>query len=165
MVPRSNDWAAVRFRRLAFHSQRLRTPRKRCVWHLIVGVRVQLTNNQPTMINNVTITGRSVHDAQTHVLSGGTIKGTFRIATNDPSRKDKDGNPKVHYFNVECWGKVATNTLQWVGRGKSVVINGSLEYQSWTGKAGQNCSQVVIKATSIELIGQKRPVNDDNDNY
>lgn len=110
------------------------------------------------MINTVTITGRAVYDAKTNVLPGGSIKGTFRIATNDTTRKDKNGNPKVHYFDVECWGKLATNTLQWIGKGKSMVIHGSLEHQSWKTADGAFRSQVVIKATNIELLGSKRPV-------
>jgi single-strand DNA-binding protein len=97
-------------------------------------------------INSVTLVGNLTRDAET--FEGKTKVCKFDLANNDYKKN-------VHYFKVVCFGKTAEICAN-LQKGMKVGVQGSLAYNKWTDKNGQNRSDVSIIARVIQFLDKKK---------
>lgn len=98
--------------------------------------------------NTVSIIGNCTRDAEVKRTQSGNNAVKWGIAWNS-SKKDGDNWVDVpHYFDVECWmtdaqlNNVAPRIVKGAG---CCVVDGHLEYQSWTDENGNKRSKVVVR--------------------
>ena len=106
-------------------------------------------------MNKVQILGTITRDIELRYTQGGSAIANFGIAYND-KWKDQNGETKekAHFFDVSVFGKQAETINQYFNKGSRILIDGSLDFQSWE-KDGQKHSKVGIKMNGFSFIDRK----------
>lgn len=106
-------------------------------------------------MNNVQILGTITREPELKYTQGGIAILSFGIAYNE-KRKQQDGSygDVAHFFDVTAFGKTAENINSYFFKGSRILINGSLDFQSWE-KDGQKRSKVGIKVNSFDFIDKR----------
>jgi single-strand DNA-binding protein len=104
-------------------------------------------------INRVVITGNLTRDPELRSTSGGTSVCSLRIACNT-RRKGASGDweEKPNYFDVTVWGAQGENCARYLAKGRSVAIDGRLEWREYE-KEGHKRQAVDIIADSVQFLG------------
>lgn len=97
-------------------------------------------------MNHVTIVGNATRDPELRFTPGGQAVASFGVAYN---YKPKDGDERVSFFDVTCWGSLAENVAESVAKGTRVLVAGRLEQRSWETDAGEKRNKVEIVADSV----------------
>ncbi len=115
-------------------------------------------------MNKVQILGTITRDIDLKYTQSGSAIANFGIAYND-KWKDQQGNvkEKAHFFDVSVFGKQAETVNQYFNKGSRILIDGSLDFQSWE-KDGQKNSKVSIKMNGFSFIDRKSDDSNQN-NY
>jgi single-strand DNA-binding protein len=109
-------------------------------------------------INRVVLTGNLTRDPETRSLPSGTSVTSLRIASNT-RRKDGDSwVDKPNYFDVTVWGRQGELVQQYCSKGRSIAIDGRLEWREWTDQQGNKRQSVDIVADNVQFLGGR----DDN---
>jgi single-strand DNA-binding protein len=109
-------------------------------------------------VNKVILIGNLGKDPELKHTSGGTAVAKFTLATND-RYKDKDGNwqDKTEWHNVTCWARLAEIASEYLKKGRTVYIEGSLRTDSWDDKqSGQKRYMTYVNASDLVLLGGGR---------
>ncbi len=96
--------------------------------------------------NTITIVGNLTRDPELRYTQSGKALTKLGLAW---SRKDKQGEETVGFFDVTCWGDLAENVAESVSKGTRVVVYGRVDYQSWEDKEGQKRSKVEVVADEV----------------
>jgi single-strand DNA-binding protein len=104
-------------------------------------------------LNEVRLIGNLGGDPEVKTLNGDKTVATFRIATNE-TWKDSSGQKqeRTEWHNVEVWGNQAKTAGQYLTKGRSVLVLGSLRTDSWE-KDGQKHSKTKIVASRVVFLG------------
>jgi len=109
-------------------------------------------------VNKVILVGNLGKDPELKHTSGGTAVAKFTLATNDRF-KDKDGNwqDRTEWHNITCWARLAEIASEYLKKGRTVYIEGSLRTDSWDDKqSGQKRYQTYVNASDLVLLGGGR---------
>ena len=106
-------------------------------------------------MNKVQILGTITREVEIKYTQSGTAIGSFGVAYNE-KRKDQSGNYNdvAMFFDVTAFGKTAENINNYFSKGSRILIDGSLDFQSWE-KDGQKRSKVGIKVNGFDFIDRK----------
>lgn len=107
-------------------------------------------------INKAIVIGNLGRDPETKYLPSGAAVTTFSIATSE-SWKDKQSGEKqerTEWHNIEAFGKLAEIAGEYLAKGSSVYIEGSLNTQNWE-KEGVKHYRTVIKARDMKFLGER----------
>jgi len=107
-------------------------------------------------MNKVIILGTITRDIELKYTNSGVAIGSFGIAYNE-KRKGADGQytDKAHFFEVVTFGKQAEVVSKFFHKGSRILIEGSLDFQSWQDKSGNKRSKVSIKLNGFDFIDRK----------
>ena len=110
------------------------------------------------MLNNVTLVGRLVRDAELRYAKSGTAVCKFTLAVNRRFNREE-----TDFIDCVCWKGLAENVANYTGKGSLVAVQGSIQTGSYETKDGQkrktweiNCDQVVFLDRKKE-DGQSKP--------
>ena len=109
-------------------------------------------------VNKVILIGNLGKDPELKHTSGGTAVAKFTLATNERF-KDKAGNwqDRTEWHNITCWARLAEIASEYLKKGRSVYIEGSLRTDSWDDKqSGQKRYQTYVNASDLVLLGGGR---------
>jgi single-strand DNA-binding protein len=109
-------------------------------------------------VNKVILIGNLGKDPELKHTGGGTAVAKFTLATND-RYKDKDGNwqDRTEWHNITCWARLAEIASEYLKKGRTVYIEGSLRTDSWDDKqSGQKRYQTYVNASDLVLLGGGR---------
>lgn len=97
-------------------------------------------------INNVTLVGRLVRDAEARTTKSGKNIAAFTIAV--------DGIEKEYVDFIDClaWGKIADVVTKYTSKGKRVGIVGKLHINKYETKDGEKRSRAEVIVNSIQLL-------------
>ena len=104
-----------------------------------------------TNLNFVIIQGNLTSDASDGMRrseSSGVAYGTFTVAVNKSVKNGDNWENKTSFFKVKGFGKGYENAVRHMTKGSSVIIQGSLEQETWE-KDGQKRSEIVVIADRI----------------
>jgi len=97
--------------------------------------------------------GNLTKDAVAKRVKGDNLVVNFTIAINDMDT--------VTYIDAEVWGKKAEYCLPQLKKGKPVLIDGKMRYNSWKTKDNQTRSRLYCLVDYIKLLkydlGDKKP--------
>lgn len=76
----------------------------------------------------------------------------------------KDGEPTADFFNIKVFGKTAEAMNQYLHKGSKVFIEGDLQTETYTDKAGSKKTSTAIFVTSWEFAESKADSGNGNSN-
>lgn len=97
-------------------------------------------------INNVTLVGRLVRDAEARTTKSGKNIAAFTIAVSGIEKE------YVDFIDCLAWGKTADVVTKYTGKGKRVGIVGKLHINKYETKDGEKRSRAEVIVNSIQLL-------------
>ena len=106
--------------------------------------------------NKVIMAGHLTRDPQLSTLPSNTTVCEFGLASSRKFKK-QDGNSGEEVCFVDCrvFGKQAETFNQYMNKGKPVLVEGRLKYDSWEAKDGGKRSKLYIVVDSFQFLGGK----------
>jgi len=107
-------------------------------------------------MNKVFIAGNLVRDVELRDV-GSTSVAKMTVASSE-SYKSRDGE-KVDttvYVDVEVWGKTAENCGRFLGKGSSVLVEGSLKLDTWETADGGKRSKLKVKGFNVQFLSKPK---------
>jgi single-strand DNA-binding protein len=106
--------------------------------------------------NKVILMGNLTRDPQLRYLPNNTAVCEFGLAVNRRWR-DKDGNQKedVCFVDVDAFGRQGETINQYMTKGRSILIEGHLRLDSWTGQDGQKRSRHKVVVETFAFTGSR----------
>ncbi len=105
--------------------------------------------------NRVTLVGNLTRDPELKRTKSGAAVLELGLAlnrnwTNEQGQKQEE----VTYVDVTVWGKTAENAAQYLSKGRSVLVEGRLQLDTWVdSQSGQNRSKLRVVAESLQFMG------------
>lgn len=109
-------------------------------------------------VNKVILIGNLGKDPEVKYTPQGTAVAKFSLATNERF-KDKSGEwqDRTEWHNITCWARLAEIAGEYLKKGRTVYIEGSLRTDSWEDKqTGQKKYMTNIVANDLVLLGGGR---------
>ena len=104
-------------------------------------------------INSCILIGRLTRDGELTYTQNGKARLAFSLAVNRSIKQGDQWADDTAFFDVTCWGPLAENLKQRIGRGSQVGVVGRLCQDRWQDKqTGQNRTKIYILAESVEVL-------------
>lgn len=99
-------------------------------------------------INQVILMGRLTRDPEQRTTSTGKTIASFSIAVDRAGQDDS-----ADFFDVTAWEKLGELVVQYLSKGRRVVVQGRLRQDSWEDKeTGKKRSKVEVVATDVTFL-------------
>lgn len=103
-------------------------------------------------VNKAILIGNLGRDPEVRYTASGQAVANFPLATTEVS-SSKDGNKQEYteWHRIVAWGRWAEICGEYLAKGKSVYIEGSLRTRSWEDKEGNKrwTTEVVVRYMQI----------------
>ena len=108
-------------------------------------------------VNKVMLVGNLGNDPETKYTQGGMAITKISLATTSV-RKDKDGNQqeRTEWHRVSFFGKLAEIAGEYLRKGSTVYVEGSIKYDKYTGQDGVEKYTTDIVANEMQMLGGKQ---------
>ncbi len=111
-------------------------------------------------INQVILMGRLTRDPEQRTTSTGKTIASFSIAVDRAGQDDS-----ADFFDVTAWEKLGELVVQYLGKGRRVLVQGRMRQDTWDDKeTGKKRSKVEVVATDVTFLdgpsdgaGQSQP--------
>jgi len=109
-------------------------------------------------MNLVVIKGNLTRDPEMRYTPKGTAIANISIAVNEVWNDDQgEKHEKVHFFDVDVWGKRAEVVSQYFYKGKPILVTGKLKQETWDDKeTGKPRSKIKIVMDSFDFCGDTK---------
>jgi len=106
--------------------------------------------------NKVILVGNLTRDPQMSYLPSQTAVVEFGLAVNRRWRS-QDGQMKEETCFVDCrsYGKQAETLNQYMAKGRPILVEGRLQYDTWEGKDGTKRSKHRIVVERFQFLGSQ----------
>lgn len=99
-------------------------------------------------INQVILMGRLTRDPEQRTTTSGKTIASFSIAVDRGGQDDS-----ADFFEVTAWEKLGDLVVQYLGKGRRVLVQGRLRQDSWDDKeTGKKRSRVEVTATDVTFL-------------
>jgi single stranded DNA-binding protein len=107
------------------------------------------------MNNSITLVGRVVADpVKKSIPKKDTTVAEFSIAVKDYSKKGQDDD--AIYFDVKTFNGQVDRTMEYIEKGREIVINGRVAVEKYVRKAdGAHVTKYVVIMNGFHLCGSK----------
>ena len=104
--------------------------------------------------NRIVLVGNLTRDPQLSYTPSNTAVCKFGIATNHKFR-DRDGNTREEVCFVDCtvFGRAAETFNQYMGKGRTVLVEGRLHLNQWTTPEGEKRSKHEVIVENFTFLG------------
>jgi len=101
--------------------------------------------------NSVTLVGNVTRDPELRFTPTGQATAQFGLAVNRrwQNRQTSEWEEQTSFFNIVCWGELADNVSESLGKGARVIVTGRLEQRSWDTPEGEKRSVVEVVADEV----------------
>jgi single-strand DNA-binding protein len=108
-------------------------------------------------LNRVFLIGNLTRDPQLSYLPSGTPVAEFGLATNRRWR-GTDGEMKEETCFIDCkaFGKTGETISQYLSKGRSMFVEGRLQFQQWTAQDGGKRSKHVVTVEQFQFLDSRR---------
>lgn len=106
--------------------------------------------------NRVILMGNLTRDPELRYLPSNMAVCDIGLATNRRF-KDKDGNQReeVCFVDATAFGRQAEVIKQYMAKGRAILIEGRLRFDSWTGQDGQKRSKLGVVVENFQFVGSR----------
>jgi single-strand DNA-binding protein len=99
-------------------------------------------------INQVILMGRLTRDPEQRTTTTGKTIASFSIAVDRGGQEDA-----ADFFNVTAWEKLGDLVIQYLAKGRRVLVQGRLRQDSWDDKeTGKKQSRIEVVATDVTFL-------------
>lgn len=107
--------------------------------------------------NHVSLTGNLGDDPETKYTQSGVAVTKARVATTS-KRKNRDGESveETQWHRVTFFGKLAEIAGEYLRKGATIQVMGSIRYSESTGQDGQKRYYTEIVADQMKMLGGRR---------
>lgn len=108
-------------------------------------------------VNKVILLGTLGRDPEIRHTPDGTAVARISIATNE-SWKDKNGQKqeRTEWHNIVVYRKLAEIAGEYMKKGSSIYVEGSLATRKWTDKQGIDRYTTEIRCDSFQMLGGRQ---------
>lgn len=106
-------------------------------------------------VNKVILIGNLGRDPEVRFMPDGTAIATLAIATTEKF-KDREGNTQesTEWHRVSFFGRIAEVCQQYLKKGASIYVEGSLKTRKWQDKeSGADRYSTEIRGTTMTMLG------------
>lgn len=109
------------------------------------------------MFNKVIMVGNLTRDVELRYLNTGSALATFGLASNRKYKK-ADGMQvdDTCFVDVTLFGRTAEVANQYLKKGSKVLIEGRLNFETWTDQQGGKRSKHSIVAESMQMLDTRQ---------
>ena len=117
--------------------------------------------------NRIIMTGNLTRDPEYKQLSSGQALCRLGLATNRQYKNRQSGSmvQEVCYVDIDVWGAQAESCRQYLQKGRPVLIEGRLKFDSWKDQEGQTRSKHTIVADRVVFLGSAAGSNSGEGSY
>ena len=109
-------------------------------------------------INQVILMGRLTRDPEQRTTTSGKTIVSFGIAVDRGGQDDG-----ADFFDVNAWEKLGELVMQYLSKGRRVLVQGRLRQDSWDDKeTGKKRSRIEVTASDVTFLDG--PSSNDNSN-
>ncbi|MEQ9459540.1 MAG: single-stranded DNA-binding protein [Phycisphaeraceae bacterium] len=107
--------------------------------------------------NRVVLMGNLTRDPEMRMLPSNTPVVDIGLAVNERYREGSTGEWKERANFIDCtaFGRTAENISKFFGKGRPILIEGKLRWESWEDKEGNKRSKVKVVIDSFEFVGPR----------
>lgn len=99
-------------------------------------------------INQVILMGRLTRDPEQRTTTSGKTVVSFSLAVDRVGQDDQ-----ADFFDITAWEKLGELVVQYLGKGRRVLVQGRLRQDSWDDKeTGKKRSRVEVTATDVTFL-------------
>lgn len=106
-------------------------------------------------VNKAILIGNLGRDAELRFTPGGDPVANFSVATNE-SWTDRSGQKqeRTEWHRVEVFGKMAQTLNDYLKKGRSIYLEGSIRYEEWTDKDGnkRNTTRIRVSGPGSRIV-------------
>lgn len=108
-------------------------------------------------LNKVFLIGNLTRDPELRYIPNGTAVAKFGLAVNR-TYKSQDGELKDEpcFVDIVTWGKIAETCANYLSKGRSIFVEGHLQFNSWETPDGQKRSKIDVVAERIQFLGSAK---------
>ena len=108
-------------------------------------------------VNKVIIVGNLGRDPESRTFPSGDSVCNITVATTEKWKDKTTGEAKeaTEWHRIVFNGKLAEIATQYLRKGTTVYVEGSLKTRKWTDQAGVEKYATEIRATSMQMLGGK----------
>jgi len=107
-------------------------------------------------LNKVLLIGNLGKDPEVRYTASGTAVASFSLATSEKFKnKDGEWEERTEWHNVTLWGRLAEIAGEYLGKGKTVYIEGRLQTRKWQDKDGKDRYTTEIVGEKMQMLSRK----------
>lgn len=105
-------------------------------------------------MNKIFLCGRLTKDPELRTTNSGTNVTTFSIAVD--RRVGKDGERQADFFDCVAWRQTADFVKRWFGKGRKILIEGTLQNRDYTAQDGTKRRVTEIIVDQVEFADSRQ---------
>ena len=107
-------------------------------------------------LNKVLLIGNLGKDPEVRYTTSGTAVASFSLATSEKFKnKGGEWEERTEWHNVTLWGRLAEIAGEYLGKGKTVYIEGRLQTRKWQDKDGKDRYTTEIVGEKMQMLSRK----------
>ena len=107
-------------------------------------------------LNKVLLIGNLGKDPEVRYTASGTAVASFSLATSEKFKnKEGEWEERTEWHNVILWGRLAEIAGEYLGKGKTVYIEGRLQTRKWQDKDGKDRYTTEIVGEKMQMLSRK----------
>ena len=108
--------------------------------------------------NKVILMGNLTRDPEVKFLPSGTAVANFGLAMNETYTDQQTGEKKESacFVDVEAWGRQAEIVGEYFSKGRPILVEGSLKYDSWEAEDGTKRNRLKVRLMRFQFVGGRR---------
>jgi single-strand DNA-binding protein len=105
-------------------------------------------------VNKVILIGNLGRDPEIRYTTSGQAVANFTVATTEV-RTNKDGKRDefTEWHRIVAWGRLAEICGEYLSKGKTVYVEGTLRTRSWEDKEGKKRWTTEVVAQNMQMLG------------
>ncbi len=108
-------------------------------------------------LNRVMLIGNLGADPELRYTQGGQGVLNLRLATSESyANKSGERQTRTEWHNVVVWGNRAEALNKFLSKGRSICVEGRIQYRQWEDRDGNKRTNTDIIATNVVLISGGR---------
>jgi len=106
-------------------------------------------------VNKVILLGNLGRDPEVRYTASGQAVTNFTLATTETrTSKDSEKQDFTEWHRIVAWGRLAEICGEYLSKGRTVYIEGTLRTRSWEDKEGRKRWTTEILARNMQMLGR-----------
>ncbi len=106
-------------------------------------------------MNKVILAGNLTKDPELRYTPAGMAVTDLGLAVNDVYTKDGEKQKRTLFIDVTVWARQAENCCEYLAKGRSVLVEGRLQMDTWEGQDGQKRSKIRVVAQNVQFLSPR----------